>query len=94
MRLISVLRFSDYRFSDYAGFDSNIFLILRDGIIMSIGNFPEMLSTQILVGIILLSKEIGRASRPDLRVENPNDSGTRVKKFRGFPVWGKLACSK
>ena len=41
---------------DFRGFDSNIILILRDGILMSIGHFPECLSQAILVGIILVER--------------------------------------
>ena len=40
---------------DLRGFDSSIILILRGGILMSIRNFPEMLSQQIL-GMILLGR--------------------------------------
>ena len=39
---------------EFRGFDSNIILSLRVGILRYIGNFPEMLSQQILVGMILL----------------------------------------
>ena len=38
---------------DFRGFDSRRVLILRGGIFMPIGNFPESLSQAILVGIIL-----------------------------------------
>ena len=41
---------------DFGGFDSNIILILRGGILMSIGDFPESLSQAILVGIILVGR--------------------------------------
>ena len=41
---------------DFTGFDSNIIFMLSDGILMPIGNFPEMLSQQILVGIILVGR--------------------------------------
>ena len=41
---------------DFRGFDSNIILILRAGILMPIGTFPEVLSKQILVGIILVGR--------------------------------------
>ena len=41
---------------DFRGFDSSIILDLRGGIIISIGNFPEMLSQQILVGMILVGR--------------------------------------
>jgi hypothetical protein len=38
----------------FRGFDSNIILIQRGGILMSIGNFPESLSQAMLVGIMLV----------------------------------------
>ena len=41
---------------DFRGFDSNIILMLRPGIVISIENFPESLSQQILVGIILVGR--------------------------------------
>ena len=37
---------------DFRGFDSRIILILRGGVLMSIGDFPESLSQQILAGTI------------------------------------------
>ena len=44
---------------DFRGFDSSIILILRDGILMSIGDFPESLSQAMLAGCNV-SREIGR----------------------------------
>ena len=41
---------------DFRGFDSSIILILRGGILMSIGEFPESLSQRILVGISLVGR--------------------------------------
>ena len=41
---------------DFRGFDSSTILILRRGILMSMGNCPGMLSQQILVGIILVGR--------------------------------------
>ena len=41
---------------DFRGFDSIIILILRGGILMSIGNFPESSSQAILVGIMLVGR--------------------------------------
>ena len=41
---------------DFRGFDSSIILILRGGILRSLGNFPETVSQQILVGIILAGR--------------------------------------
>ena len=40
----------------FRGFDSSIVLISRGGILMSMGNSPESLSQQILVGIILVER--------------------------------------
>ena len=48
---------------DFREFDSSVILILRGGILMSIGSFPESLSQQILVGIIHIRREIGRTTR-------------------------------
>ena len=41
---------------DFRGFDSSVLLILRGGILRSIGNFPEILSQAMLVGIMLVGK--------------------------------------
>ena len=41
---------------DFRGFDSSNILILRGGILMSIGNLPEVLSQRILVWIILVGR--------------------------------------
>ena len=41
---------------DFRGFDPSIILILRDGILMSIGDFLESLSQAILVGIMLVGR--------------------------------------
>ena len=41
---------------DFRGFDSSIILILRGGIVMSIGDLPESLSQAILGGIMLVGK--------------------------------------
>ena len=48
---------------DSRGFDSSRVSILRGGIIMSIGNFPECLSQAILVGIILVGR-LGVSRQP------------------------------
>ena len=39
---------------DFRGFDSSISLILRGGILVSIGNFPESSSPAMLVGLMLV----------------------------------------
>ena len=44
------------KIKDFRGFYSGRILIVRGGILMSIGNFPEMLSQRILVGIILVGR--------------------------------------
>ena len=41
---------------DFGGFDSSMILILRGGILMSIGDFLEDLSQAILVGITLVGR--------------------------------------
>ena len=41
---------------DFRGFDSNIILILRGGILISKGDFPESLSQEILVGVMLVGR--------------------------------------
>ena len=41
---------------DFRGFDSSIILILRGGILVSIGDFPESLSQAMLVGLMLVGK--------------------------------------
>ena len=41
---------------DFRGFDSSVILILRGGILTSIGDFPESLSQAILVGTMLVGK--------------------------------------
>ena len=39
---------------DFRGFGSSIILVLRGGILMSIGDFPESLSRAMLVGVMLV----------------------------------------
>ena len=41
---------------DFRGFDSNIISILRGGILMSIGDFPETLSQAMLAGVMLVGR--------------------------------------
>ena len=41
---------------DFRGFDSNIILILRGGILMSIGDFQQVLSQGVVAGIILVGR--------------------------------------
>ena len=41
---------------DFRGFDSSIILIMRGGILMSMGNFPESLGQAMLVGIMLIGR--------------------------------------
>ena len=41
---------------DFRGFDSDIIVSFRGGILMSKGDFPERLSQPILVGIILVGR--------------------------------------
>ena len=41
---------------DFRGFDSSIILVLRGGIIMSLGNFPASLSQAFLAGRFLVGR--------------------------------------
>ena len=41
---------------DFSGFDASENLVLRGGILMSIGNFPDVLSQRILAGTILVRR--------------------------------------
>ena len=41
---------------DVGGFDSSISLILRDGILMPIGDFLESLTQAMLVGVMLVGR--------------------------------------
>ena len=41
---------------DFGGVDSSVAFILRGGMLMPIGDFPETLSQRILVGIILVGR--------------------------------------
>ena len=41
---------------DFGGFDSSTILILRGGILMSIGDFPESSSRAMLVGTMLVGR--------------------------------------
>ena len=50
---------------DFRGFGSSRILILRAGILMSMGNFPESLSQEIFVWIILVVR-LGVATRAAL----------------------------
>ena len=63
---------------DFRGFDSSIILILRGGILMSIGNFPESLSQAILAGQILSREADHTLRRPSL----PEDRGRGAQPAR------------
>ena len=41
---------------DFRGLDSSIFLILRGGILRPIGDFPEVLTQAMLVGVMLVGR--------------------------------------
>ena len=47
---------------DFKGFDSSIILILRGGILMCIGDFPESLSQAVSVGTMLVGRLAYRLS--------------------------------
>ena len=55
------------------GFDSNMILVLRGGILMSIGDFPESLGQAVLVGCNVC-REIGRTSSFVHNNNNTNNS--------------------
>ena len=55
------------KIQDFRGFDSSIILTLRGGILMSIGNSPDILSQLILVGRFLV--EGLRELWPDLKCD-------------------------
>ena len=62
---------------EFRGFDSSIILILRGGILMSIGDFPEMLSQAILVGIILVGR-LGVSPRIEVALQ-VRENGARTR---------------
>ena len=59
----------------FRGFDSSMILILRGGIPMSIGDFPESLSRAILVGTML----VGRLGVTQLLQESKRPGGWRAR---------------
>ena len=67
---------------DFGGFDSSIVLILRGGILMSIGDFEEDLSQAMLVGIMLVGR-LG-VSAPGLGHQEP--PGGHRRKTIGVPL--------
>ena len=77
---------------DFRGFDSSIILILRGGILTSIGDFPECLSQAILVGIMLawrlgVSEQLGSHFMRGGSFMQPADSNycdCNHKENRGF----------
>ena len=62
---------------DFRDCDSSIILILRGGILMSIGNFPESLSQAVLVGIMLVGRLGVIARRTFWRGGNPSSEMLR-----------------
>ena len=74
-----------FKILDFSGFDTNVILILRGGILMSIGYFPESLSQEILAGIILVGRLVGASPVRTLRARGRSStfikggcSGNRV----------------
>ena len=61
---------------DFRGFDSSRILIVRGGILMSIGNFPESLTQAILVGRFL----VGRLGVSNTRVSEVRERGQKEQK--------------
>ena len=76
---------------DFRGFDSSGILIFRGGILISAGTFPEMLSQQIVVGIIL----VGRLGAHLLMASVQGGPGSDSKSVKDrFAVdVGALVCS-
>ena len=72
---------------DFRGFDSSIILILRLGIFVPIGDFPEDLSQAILAGIMLVGKlgvllEISNSMNPFPSVVHTDTN--KLKPIIGF----------
>ena len=68
---------------DLRGFDSSRIFSLTGGILMSIGNFPESLSQQILAGIFL----VGRLGVPHLcRLASPVPSIATAQTYPRLPL--------
>ena len=67
------------------GFDSSRILIVRGGMFMSLGSFPESLNQGILVGIILAGRlGVGKWRRGGRKREGgPTSSTENVRKCRG-----------
>ena len=76
---------------DVRGLDSSIILILRGGILMSIGDFPESLSQSILVGIMLVGR-LGVPVSVKEHIPFPRASALQpgVEKLRSAPWFGAL----
>ena len=51
-------------FLDFRRFDSTTVLIVRGGVLRFIGNFPELLSQRISVGMILVGRLAASRARP------------------------------
>ena len=83
---------------DFRGYDSSRILLQRGGILMSIGNFLESLSPRILVGIILVIREIGRRSscaRVTVRASRAvSGEGDLVAPSTNTPPSGFGACER
>ena len=63
---------------DFRGFDSSIILILRGGLLMSTGDFPESLSQALFVGIMLVGRWGAPSSSSDpVRRAEPCSRGDR-----------------
>ena len=56
MEMLQIRQHLRTKILDFRRFDSSIILILLGGNPRPLGNFPEMLSQQILVGIILVGR--------------------------------------
>ena len=70
---------------DFRGFDSRIISIIRGGILMSIGDFPESLSQAILVGIMLVGRlgELCLTASPQAVASSKAERATPERTFQG-----------
>ena len=73
-------------------FDSRVILISRGGILMSIGDLPEILSRRILAGIFV-SRETGRAVEALVELPSPKRKLSRASVHMQEGEWGTVSPS-
>ena len=72
---------------DFRGFYSSIILMLRGGLIMSIGDFPESLSQAILVGIMVVGRLGVQTARKGAHSSQSDAANALESRFAcGFPL--------